>query len=171
MAAGSAEFIVDVDNYMQGQVFENKILELQDQLRGFKQREQQLLLRKARLLERLPELKSTLEAVVNLLEKTGSDDVINVDFELTDVVYAKAALQHVETVNIWLGANVMVEYPLDEAKQLLQQNLDACQLGLKAVEKEMCDVKDYITVTEVSMARVFNWDVEQRRKKKAAGGS
>lgn len=165
--AKAAEFINDVDKYMQGQVFEDKILELQEGLRQHKQREQQLMVRKARLMSRLPEIKMALEAVLALLDKRDSDKVIHTDFELAEHIYAKAALQHVETVNIWLGANVMVEYPLEEAKQLLQQNLDVCQQGLKDTEKEMRSVKDSITITEVSIARVFNWDVERRRKQKS----
>lgn len=166
-----AEFISDVDKYMQGQVVENKILELEQHLRAYKQREQQLRQRKERLLGQLPELKTTLEAVTGLIEKRDSDDVIHADFELTDNIYAKAALQHVDSVNLWLGANVMVEYPLDEAQELLQTNLDACKSSLEAIEKEMESTKDSITITEVSMARVFNWDVEQRRKAKAAAGT
>lgn len=164
--AKPAEFINDVEKYMQGQVFEDKILELQEALRLYKQTEQQLMIRKARLMSRLPEIKMALEAVLALLEKKDSDDMIRTDFELAEHIYAKAALQHVETVNVWLGANVMVEYPLEEAKQLLQQNLDVCQQGLKDVEKDMHSVKDSITITEVSIARVFNWDVERRRKQK-----
>lgn len=163
----SAEFIEDVEKYMQGQVFEDKILQLQDDLRLYRQKEQQLLVRKAHLFNRLPEIKTALDAVLALIDKKDSDDVIYTDFEMADNIYAKAALQHVDTVNIWLGANVMVEYPLEEAKQLLQQNLEVCQQGLKDVEKDMHSVKDSITITEVSIARVFNWDVEKRRKQKA----
>lgn len=41
------------------------------------------------------------------------------DFSLAEQVYAKATVQNVTTVNLWLGANVMLEYPLAEAKNLL----------------------------------------------------
>jgi prefoldin subunit 5 len=166
-----AEFIADVDKYMQGQSMETKIMELQDQLRTFKLKEQQLLMRKAHLQQRLPDIKTALEAVLGLIGQKESGDALLVDYELTDSIYAKAALQNVDTVNLWLGANVMVEYPLEEAKQLLQHNLDQCQAQLAAIEKDMYTVKDNVTITEVSVARVFNWDVEQRRKLKAAGAA
>ncbi len=42
-----------------------------------------------------------------------------VDYQLADNVYAKARIKPVETVNLWLGANVMLEYGLDEAVELL----------------------------------------------------
>jgi len=42
-----------------------------------------------------------------------------VDFSLSDQVYARARLEGVESVGLWLGAGVMVEYDLVEAKALL----------------------------------------------------
>ena len=42
-----------------------------------------------------------------------------VDFSISDQVYAKAKVPVTDTVNLWLGANVMLEYPLEEAKTLL----------------------------------------------------
>ena len=41
------------------------------------------------------------------------------DFALSDQVYAKARVEGANTVNIWLGANIMLEYPLEEARELL----------------------------------------------------
>ena len=42
-----------------------------------------------------------------------------VDFSLSDQVYARAKLRDVDSVGLWLGAGVMVEDSLDEAKKLL----------------------------------------------------
>ena len=42
-----------------------------------------------------------------------------IDFSLADQVYARAILSDVDSVGIWLGAGVMVEYLLEEAKELL----------------------------------------------------
>lgn len=63
---------------------------------------------------------------------------------------------------------MQVEYPLAEAKVLLSSNLAAAKQNLAQLEGELVDAKDSITITEVSIARVFNYDVEQRRAK---GGS
>ncbi|KAF6256629.1 Prefoldin subunit-domain-containing protein [Scenedesmus sp. NREL 46B-D3] len=167
----AAEFIEDVEQYMRGKVLEDEIVQLQERLRSFRQREQQLLLRRARLLQREPEIRTALEAVRALLAKKGSGEQLQVDFELTEAIYAKAALQDVDSVNLWLGANVMVEYPLEEAEQLLQQQLDVCTGSLEAISKDMEATKDSVTITEVSIARVFNWDVEQRRKAKLSGAA
>lgn len=167
----AAEFIGDVEQHMRGKVLEEEIVALQERLRGYKQREQQLLLRRARLMRREPEIRTALEAVRGLLTKKDTGEQVQVDFELTEAIYAKAALQDVDSVNLWLGANVMVEYPLEEAEQLLQQQLDVCTGSLEAISKDWEATKNSITITEVSIARVFNWDVEERRKAKAAGGA
>lgn len=171
--AETAEFIEDVDKFMQGKTAEEQLEKIRQQMQSFKQQEQMLLLRRDRLQDRQPEIKSALEAVVGLITQQSKTDPLLVDFELTENIYAKAAVQDVDSVNLWLGANVMVEYPLAEAKELLTTQLQACESSLKQVAQDLETVKSNITITEVSMARVFNWDVEQRRKLKAqqAAGS
>lgn len=42
-----------------------------------------------------------------------------IDFSLADQVYAKARVSQVDSVALWLGAGVMVEYSLDDARALL----------------------------------------------------
>jgi hypothetical protein len=42
-----------------------------------------------------------------------------VDFSLSDQVYARSKLRDVDSVGLWLGAGLMVEYSLVEAKKLL----------------------------------------------------
>jgi hypothetical protein len=64
----------------------------------------------------------------------------------------------------------MVEYPLDEAAALLADNKAACEAALEAAARDLRALKDGVTVTEVNTARVFNYDVEQRRALKAKGG-
>jgi len=49
---------------------------------------------------------------------------------------------------------------LAEAKKTLQE-----------LHEDQGLLRDQITTTEVNMARVFNWDVKERRKAKAAEAS
>ncbi len=44
---------------------------------------------------------------------------VTLDFGLSQQVYAKAKVKDVTSVGLWLGADVMLDYPLEEAKQLL----------------------------------------------------
>lgn len=39
-------------------------------------------------------------------------------------------MKDVQTVCLWLGANVMVEYPFDEARKLLTANLQNAKANL-----------------------------------------
>lgn len=54
----------------------------------------------------------------------------------------------------------MLEYPRDEAILLLEDNLKNAKAALVTLVDDMGHLRDQITVTEVNMARVFNWDVK-----------
>ena len=49
---------------------------------------------------------------------------------------------------------------------LLSQQLSDARQALATVIDDMGFLRDQITTTEVNMARVFNWDVKQRRNAK-----
>ena len=84
-------------------------------------------------------------------------------------------------------ANVMLSYPLPEAEALLQEKLDAAQASFSNCEEDLDFLREQITVRctsscpidlaadsffqtmEVATARVYNWDVGQRRKENADG--
>ena len=58
-----------------------------------------------------------------------------VDFPLSNTVFAKAKVPPVKHVNLWLGANVMLEYDLEEADALLvsQSRVHAARYGTHRV--------------------------------------
>lgn len=62
----------------------------------------------------------------------------------------------------------MLEYPIGEATELLQSNLLSAETLLSQVQNDLDTIKDQTTTLEVDMARVYNWDVQQRRKKAKA---
>lgn len=88
-------------------------------------------------------------------------------FELHDTLYAKVKVPPVDEVNLWLGANVMLSYPLDEAIELLTTKLAAAKKSLAAAKSDLDFLRDQITTMEVNTARVHNWDVKRRRQEKA----
>lgn len=167
----AAAFIEDVSEYVtsKGGNSERVIQELNENYQKFKLVEQQLLQRRVRLQHKLPEIRKALDSVTLLIEKKASSQDLVVDFELADQVFTKARVKKPETVKLWLGANVMLEYSLDEARELLQKNLDNCKLNLETNQKDLNFVKDSITTTEVSIARVYNHDVAMRKSKEADG--
>lgn len=104
-----------------------------------------------------------MDMIALLMEKGEAGEGATVDFELVDHVYAKAEIKECQHVSLWLGANVMVEYEIGEAHELLQQNLSKAQNNLQQNERELAFVRDNINTTEVGMARVYNYDVQLRR--------
>ena len=67
------------------------------------------------------------------------------------------------TVMLWLGANTMVEFPFDEAKQLLESNLKNGRENVTNLEKDLDFLKTQITTMEVNLARVHNEMTRLRR--------
>jgi hypothetical protein len=58
---------------------------------------------------------------------------------------------------------VMLEYPLDEARDLLTEKLAKAKQSLKEVNEDLEFLREQITTMEVNTARVYNWDVKKRR--------
>ena len=59
----------------------------------------------------------------------------------------------------------MLEYPIEEAVELLRTNLTSAQRSLEQAKTDLDVIKDQVTTLEVGMARVYNWDVNDRKKK------
>lgn len=51
-----------------------------------------------------------------------------------------------EEVYLWLGANVMLAYPLAEAGTMLQEKLAAAELSLANCEEDLEFLREQITV-------------------------
>jgi prefoldin subunit 5 len=120
------------------------------------------------LRQKVPELENSLSLVKSLVEKKerGITDG-NVRYSLADNVFAKAKVDYtVGIVNLWLGANVMLEYTYEEAIDFLQKNHDRAELELANVNNDLAFVRDQIVTSEVNISRIFNWDVRRKRDKK-----
>lgn len=167
-ALPKAKFIEDVGVYLEGRSADEAIQQLNEHYRRYKLEEARLLQRRVYNLSKLPEITKTLDIVNLLIQKEGDDGEVAVDFELSDNVFAKASFASIHTVNLWLGAGVMVEYPLHEAKVVLEGSLGNCKANLETIKQDLEKIKDYITITEVSIARIYNHDVERRRSQKEA---
>ncbi|CAI4220030.1 unnamed protein product [Parascedosporium putredinis] len=79
----------------------------------------------------------TLDTVQFLQLRKDDDEPIETTFELNDTLYTKAQIPPTEEVFIWLGANVMLSYPIDEAHELLQGKLSTATQTLQNCEEDM----------------------------------
>lgn len=107
---------------------------LDSQHAKYKLMEINLLAKKRRLLSQVPDLKRSLSTIEKLEQQK---DEFETQFLLSDQVFAKALVPPTEHVCLWLGANVMLEYELEDAKKLLSQNISAATRNLGYVEHDL----------------------------------
>lgn len=102
------------------------------------------------LQDKIPDIKKTLDTVRFLKQRreAGNSKPLDATFELNDTLYAKATVesQDCEEVYLWLGANVMLAYPVAEAEALLKEKSEAAELTLKACEEDLEFLREQITV-------------------------
>eukprot|EP01125_Pyxidicula_operculata_P007894 TRINITY_DN2667_c0_g1_i1.p2 TRINITY_DN2667_c0_g1~~TRINITY_DN2667_c0_g1_i1.p2 ORF type:complete len:182 (-),score=39.49 TRINITY_DN2667_c0_g1_i1:1252-1797(-) len=161
-------FIENVEEFMSsnGEPADVVLEKLQNEYRKLKQTEARLVEQKDVIKQKLPDIKRALEIVNHLKSQQDSKTPVITHFEVTNHIWAEAEVKpQTKSVYLWLGANVMVECPFDEALELLTNNLTQGQKALEQYSVDLDYLKDQITVTEVNIARVYNWDVKERRKK------
>jgi len=159
-------FIANIEEFMKNQESADVVLKrMQDNYSKYKFMEMSLTKSKQNLHNKIPEIKSTLEMVKLLKGKQESGETLQTHFELSDNLFTSASVQP-SIVYLWLGANVMVEYSFEEAIFLLTNNVVNAEKNLDNLKEDLDFLKDQITTTEVNIARIFNFDVKQRRQKK-----
>ena len=116
---------------------------------------------------KIPDLEKSLSLVKLLQKKQQEGTTTTTRYNLADNVYGKAEVDCSSgIVNLWLGANVMLEYSYEEAIEFLAPKLEEAQKESKIVDDDLAFVRDQIVTSEVSMTRIFNWDVRKRRADK-----
>lgn len=129
--------------------------------------EMNLASKKRRLKRQVPEIRSSLDVLKLIRSRNQLNSPMTSNFLLSDEVYMEAIIPPTDRINLWLGANVMLEYTLDEAEKLLSKNLEAANRNLTQIDIDLDYLRDQITTTEVNMARVYNWDVKRRQESTA----
>lgn len=117
---------------------------------------------------KIPDIEKAIEAV-EYIEKRKKEDTaeeMKIDFMVSNNLWAKANVPATSTVCLWLGADIMCEFTLDEAKTLLRKNLDNASTTFKNNETDLDFIRDQITVCEVNIARVHNENVKKQKVKK-----
>ena len=126
--------------------------------------EQNLLENQRQLKQNLPEVTNDLNAVKKL-QQLAADGERTTRFQISDSLYGSATIGNESTVAIWLGANVMVEYPFDEAIELLQGKYDSLVNKLEQLECNLSFLRAQIITTEVTISRIANHVVSLRQSK------
>lgn len=169
----AASFIGDVQTYLteSGLDVNSSLSLLQERLQQYKVVEMKLLAQQRDLQAKIPDIEKCLDVVSTLLAKKGTGEELIADFEVSEGIFSRARIEDSDSVCLWLGANVMLEYTCEEALELLQKNLENAKGSLDVVVADLQFVRDQSTITQVTIARVYNWDVHQRRLRQVAGAT
>ncbi|KAK1440827.1 hypothetical protein QVD17_06659 [Tagetes erecta] len=165
----AASFVKDVEAYLNqlGLDVNSTLSFLQERIQQYKVVEMKLLAQQRDLQAKIPDIEKCLDVVATLQAK-NSDEALLTDFEVSEGIYARAQIKNADSVCLWLGANVMLEYSCEEATTLLQNNLENAKASLEVLVADLQFLRDQVNTTQVTIARVYNWDVHQRRVKQAS---
>ncbi|KAM0984745.1 hypothetical protein ACFX13_012299 [Malus domestica] len=165
-----AQFVEDVQTYLTqlGLDVNSALAFLQERLQQYKLVEMKLQAQQRDLQAKIPDIEKCLDVVATLQAKKGTGEELITDFEVSEGIYSRASIDDTESVCLWLGANVMLEYSCEEATALLRKNLDNARASLEVLLADLQFLRDQVTITQVTIARVYNWDVHQRRLRQSS---
>mmetsp|Transcript_23304 Transcript_23304/g.34099 ORF Transcript_23304/g.34099 Transcript_23304/m.34099 type:complete len:209 (+) Transcript_23304:138-764(+) len=129
------------------------------------------LSQRAQLIQsKLPEIDKSLKLVSFLKSKEqSSTTTLSTRYNLADMLFAKAEVDTASgIVNLWLGANVMLEYTYDEAIDLLSEKQGKAKTDLEQTKEDLALVRNQIITAEVNISRIYNYDVRRKRQEKVA---
>ncbi|KAI3420253.1 hypothetical protein GPALN_003569 [Globodera pallida] len=136
-----------------------------ENFRRFKMFETSALQQKAKIDESIRDYRKSLTSLEMLSEQSEKRaDQVELTYKLDENLYSRALIEELDKVCIWLGANVMVEYGLDEAQKLLQSHLENVEKTAKEIEEDIAFLQDQITTTEVNLANLYNYAVQNRKQ-------
>ncbi|PAV85604.1 hypothetical protein WR25_08228 isoform C [Diploscapter pachys] len=136
---------------------------LRERLAKYEYVEMSMTQQKDKMNEKLPDYENSLKILDALEEKKEKGEPFHTTYLLSDEVYTKAVVPKPEKVCIWLGAGVMAEYDLAEARDLLTKNRDGVLKIISELTSELAYTKDQITTTQVNVAHVYNHGVVKKK--------
>ena len=162
-------FIDNIDDWIDKFTSQRLISYINQYLNKYKFMEAQIVKSNEGLKVKIPDIEKCLETI-EYLEKKEKDKQINVDYMVSNNLWAKAEVKVPDSVFLWLGANVLCEYKMDEAKALLNQNLQNAKEQMKKNNADLEFIKDQTTIGEVNHARIYNEAIRRNAiaKQKAA---
>lgn len=126
---------------------------LEEQHSKYKMMEHSINARRSKLRHQIPDLAKTIETVDILRNQTEAKET---RYLLSEQVFMKATVPPTQRVCLWLGANVLLEYPLDEAEVLLKQNMESADENLKCLEHDL-DFLRFVWIWLIFLLKLFSY--------------
>jgi len=146
----------------------NKLQELYSK---YQYMQSSLTAQRTAIKQKLPDITSALDCVNHLVDRkkeAQEGDTQEYTYQMSENIWSKATVAPTDNVCLWLGANVMLEYTLEEAVDLLRTNETNAKVTAGTLEEDMAFLRDQLTTTEVNIARTHNYSVKMRQKEKDA---
>lgn len=168
-----AIFIDNVEKACQKVEANTVLAQLQELYSKYQYMQTSLVAQRSGLKSKLPDIVSALDCVNHLVKRRdsaqeGEDNAAEYTYQLSENIWSKANVSPTNCVCLWLGANVMLEYTLDEAVELLRTNEANAKTTIGSLDEDMAFLRDQLTTTEVNIARTHNFNVKLRAKAKEA---
>lgn len=134
-----AIFLEDVEKFMKedSKSAEVVIRKLEELFQKYRVMEVSLLQKKEKLKTQIPDIKQSLDMVKLLQRNNDEKRTVETDFILAHNLHARAEIPPTENVGLWLGANVMLEYSLVQADDLLTKNHEQAKLTMEQTDKDL----------------------------------
>ncbi|SBT75520.1 prefoldin subunit 3, putative [Plasmodium ovale] len=158
-----AKFIERVTEFLQNKDEEAVLRLAKELLLKYKFMEHTFVTRQMNTEKKIPELKDALKIEMNESKN------MELYFPLEESLYAKGVVEKTDKILLWLGANVMVEFPFKEALDLLNLHLDRAITLYEDMDKELVWLHEQISTTEINISRIHNY-VEMKKKIKEKDG-
>jgi len=164
-----AIFIEDVEALCTQRKATDVVARLQELLGKYQYMMSSMTAQRSSLKVKLPDIANALETVNHLIERrdnAAEGDTTDYTYPLAENIWAKASAPPSKNVCLWLGANCMLEYTLEEAVELLKTNEANAKAMAATLDEDIATLRDQLTTTEVNIARCHNYGVKQRAKDK-----
>ena len=149
-----AEFIDDIVAAVPDIQTAQKIFEEKSQLlMKYRTLEDTLNIKQQKLKESRPDIIGNLNAAKKVASLKSS---VKTHFQIAESLYGTAEIDKSSTVALWLGANLMVEYPVDDAIAILDEQLKTLEAQIAENENNLIFLRNQIITTEVTTSRVTN---------------
>ncbi|PHJ26043.1 prefoldin subunit [Cystoisospora suis] len=170
----SAKFIRSVEQFVGLHNPQHAEAIARELLMKYRYMEQALQRQSEALLAKIGDMERALEAIRMLQKQRAkakeaedpSECNLRTYFEVADTIHAQAIVPPTETVGLWLGANTVMECPLDEAEELLTNNVNTAQTARTTLLGDLRFLREQITTAEVNVARIHNYGVKKTQEAK-----
>mmetsp|Transcript_30974 Transcript_30974/g.70893 ORF Transcript_30974/g.70893 Transcript_30974/m.70893 type:complete len:219 (+) Transcript_30974:82-738(+) len=168
-----AIFLENIESLCSGGVQPTQIVaQLQELYSKYQYMQSSLVAQRASLRTKLPDISSALATVTHLMDQRDKAEQGEREYtyQLSENIWSKASVAPSDVVCLWLGAQCMLEYKLDEALELLKTNEENAKKTLASLDEDMAFLRDQLTTTEVNIARAHNYAVKLRQEAKPTEG-